>query len=209
MAAKILTTMDDRRIHQPVIYQMKVSLLGVKPSVWRRFQIRSDSTFYQLHLVLQTVMGWKNYHLYQFDVAGVELSDPVTAAEFGTKDAEQIPLDHFLQNEITAFHYEYDFCDGWRHEVVIEKQLPLLNGAPPFLCLAGERACPPEDSGGVKGYAALLQQITKPHRESTTRLLPGDGRFDPEAFDVNQTNVALQALREMKPISPKLLCTVI
>lgn len=195
MTANILTAMDDRRIGQPLVYQMKVTLLGVRPPIWRRFQIRGDSTFYQLHLVLQTLMGWKNYHLYQFDVAGVEFSDPVTAAEFGSKNAEQVRLDYFLQNNINAFLYEYDFCDGWRHEVVIEQQLPLVNAESSSLCLAGERACPPENSGGVKGYATLLQVIADPdRREQAKQLLPADGGFDPEAFDVGQTNLALQDL---------------
>jgi len=196
MTASQASERDNRQIEQPVVYQMMVTLSGVKPAVWRRFQVRSDMTFYELHLALQAVMGWKNHHLYHFDVAGVELSDPVTAAEFDAKNAEKVQLDRFLPGESATFLYEYDFCDNWRHEVVIEKQLPLAGNGHYPLCLAGGRACPPENSGGVEGYATLLQAMADPaHPERAELLATIDGRFDPEVFNAGKANLSLQALR--------------
>ena len=195
MKASLANERSDRQMEQPVVYQMRVTLSSVEPPVWRRFQVRSDMTFYELHLALQAVMGWKNYHLYQFNVAGVELSDPVTAAEFGAGNAETVQLGHFLHGSVGSFLYEYDFCDNWRHEVVVEQRLsPAGNDHFP-LCLAGERACPPENSGGLAGYAALLEALTDPtHPERAELLASVAGRFDPEAFDASKANLALQAL---------------
>ena len=195
MSASLSSEQNNRQIEQPVVYQMIVTLSGVKPPIWRRFQVRSDMTFYELHLALQAVMGWKNHHLYQFDVAAVELSDPVTAAEFGAENAEQIQLDRFLSREAVSFLYEYDFCDNWRHEVVVEKLLPLASNGQYPLCLAGEGACPPENSGGVESYTTLLQAIADPaHPERAELLATISGRFDPEAFDAGEANLSLQAL---------------
>jgi hypothetical protein len=196
MSASLSSEQNNRQIGQPVVYQMIVTLSGVKPPVWRRFLVRSDMTFYELHLALQVVMGWKNYHLYQFNVADVELSDPVTAAEFGAKNAEMVQLGRFLHGNVVSFLYEYDFCDNWRHEVVVEKRLPLASNDHFLVCLAGERACPPENSGGVEGYATLLQAIADPsHPERAELLASIAGRFDPELFDAGKANLALQALQ--------------
>ena len=49
-----------------VVYQIKVTLKGSKPPIWRRMQITSDTTLAKLHRILQRVMGWEGSHLYQF-----------------------------------------------------------------------------------------------------------------------------------------------
>ncbi|HEX6383036.1 MAG TPA: plasmid pRiA4b ORF-3 family protein [Anaerolineae bacterium] len=195
MTAAMYTANDNQQTGPPFVYQIKVTLKGLKPPVWRRLQVRSDMTFYELHLALQAAMGWKNRHLYQFNVGGVELSDPVTAAEFGAWNAEEVRLDQFLHEDTISFLYEYDFCDNWRHEVVIEERLFPLDDVHYPLCLAGKRACPPENSGGIGHYASLLQAMGDPGQPKQAELLTvAGGRFDPEAFDVDETNLTLHAL---------------
>jgi hypothetical protein len=180
--------------NRPVVYQMKVTLVGVAPPVWRRFQVDSEMTFYELHRVLQIVVGWRNYHLYLFNVNGVELSDPVTTLELGTKNAEQIRLSELLQEEPMRFRYEYDFGDRWEHEIELERRL--VGGERPYpICLEGEHPCPPEGSGGSGGYArflASLRERTRPMRltEQGWVRLP----FEPDLFDVNKVNAALSSL---------------
>ena len=181
--------------NQPAVYQMKVTLVGVAPPVWRRFQVDSEMTFYELHRALQIVMGWRNYHLYLFNVNGVELSDPVTTLELGTKNAEQIHLSDLLHDGPMRFRYEYDFGDRWEHE--IELEMRLAGEARPYpICLAGERACPPEGSGGSRGYIRFLESLrerTRPMRltEQGWVRLP----FEPETFDIDKINAALSSLQ--------------
>lgn len=180
----------------PIVYQMKVVLAGIAPPIWRRFQVLSDITFYELHRVLQIVMGWGNYHLYRFAVADTELSDPVTAAELEMKNAEQTTLIQLLHEETLRFAYEYDFGARWEHELLVEERVP-LEGARPFpICLAGENACPPEGSGGSRGYTqflASLQERTRPIRLTDQGWVRPP--YEHTLFDIDKVNAALAALQ--------------
>jgi hypothetical protein len=184
--------------HQPAVLQMKVTLTlaGVTPPVWRRFQVRSDTTFYDLHRALQIVMGWGNFHLYMFVVNGVELSDPVTALELGTKNAEQSLLRELLPSHLLQLRYEYDFANLWDHEIELEARWLLPAGSPQSYprCLAGAGACPPEGSGGSRGYARFLASLNERTRPMQ-RVTPGQIRppFEPEAFDVDRVNKVFAA----------------
>jgi hypothetical protein len=90
---------------------------------------------------------------------------------------------HFDRPGATA-RYEYDFGDGWQHEVTLEAIVPAQAGRRYPICLAGERACPPEDCGGVPGYENLLEVMRDPeHEEYESMLQWVGGRFTPERFD--------------------------
>lgn len=91
--------------------------------------------------------------------------------------------------------YEYDFGDGWEHQILLEKLLPFDDAQALPICVKGKRACPPEDCGGIFGYADLLRTLADPtdpeHQEMLEWL---GGPLDPEAFDIDDTNQALTAL---------------
>ncbi len=178
------------------IYQFKVTLRGIRPPIWRRFQVYDDLTFYQFHHVLQDVMGWYNAHLHVFTVDGWQIADAETLAE-GWSDGEneqKAKLKKYLRREGQKFRYEYDFGDSWEHDVLLEKILPVEPGVFYPRCLKGKRECPPEDCGGVWGYAELLEALTDadhPEREEYLEWL-GD-EFDPEEFDLEAINKSLAA----------------
>jgi len=65
------------------IFQFKVTLKEIQPPNWRRFQVRSDITFRDLHDTLQVVMGWWNTHLHLFQFGRLLLTDADTLAEWG------------------------------------------------------------------------------------------------------------------------------
>ncbi len=166
-------------------YQWKVTLLGLEPPIWRRIQT-GDGTLDDLHEDIQAAMGWTNSHLHHFRIGGQLYGDPRLLQEnFGslgyadstaTRVRDVVPADASR----FAFEYEYDFGDGWEHEVLFEGRPPA--GRHP-LCLEGARACPPEDVGGVWGYADFLEAIGDPAHESHRDLKEWIGRkFDPEAF---------------------------
>jgi hypothetical protein len=185
-----------KRSMTPVVYQIKVSLKGSKPPIWRRIQVTGETTLAQLHRILQRVMGWESYHLYQFVVGGIEYGDPGMLEEMEGEDARRVTLATLVRGEKDTFLYEYDFGDSWDHELLIEKVLPFEAGKRYPVCLTGKRACPPEDCGGIWGYAGFLDAIQDPqHPEHEEMLAWVGGEFDPEAFDVDEVNRELQRLK--------------
>ncbi len=174
------------------IYQMKVTLERTEPPIWRRFQTGGRTTLHHLHQVLQVVMGWENAHLYQFTIGETHYGEPQPDYGFDrldTKDATRFELYQVVHGETTSFTYEYDFGDGWEHEVLIETVLPTEPGVSYPICIEGERACPPEDCGGVWAYAALLETIQNPQDEEYEGMMDWlGGDFDPEAFDMERVN---------------------
>jgi hypothetical protein len=179
-----------------VVYQIKVTLKGSKPPIWRRIQVTSETTLAQLHRILQRVMGWEGYHLYQFVVGGIAYGDPHILEEMEGEDARRVTLATLVRGEKDKFFYEYDFGDSWDHELLIEQMLPPEAGKYYPVCLAGKRACPPEDCGGIWGYAGFLEAIHDPqHPEHEEMLEWVGGEFDPEAFDRDEVNIALQNLK--------------
>lgn len=182
------------------IYQFKISLKGTKPKIWRRIQVSATYTFEDLHVAIQNAMGWDGGHLHQFDMkhprTGEKVSIGQPAPDYGFGygfGPEVIPEDnakitsYFLEPKNKAV-YLYDFGDGWHHDVVLEKIMPPEANVEYPRCVAGKRACPPEDCGGIWGYAELLKIIADPeHAEYKEKMewLEDIGRddFDPDEFD--------------------------
>jgi hypothetical protein len=171
------------------LYQFKVTLLVAKPLIWRRIQVK-DCTLDKLHEHIQTSMGWTNSHLHRFKIGEQRYADPMLMEEdfeeFGYEDSTTTMLSDItpLAGKRFCFEYDYDFGDGWKHEVLFEGCPKMEAGRQYPLCLEGERACPPEDVGGVQGYADFLQAIQdKSHEEREEMFEWVDGWFDPEEFD--------------------------
>lgn len=172
-----------------LIYQFSVTLQEIQPAIWRRFQVRSDITFRDLHNTLQVVMGWWDYHLHLFQVDHLIITDRETLAESGEAGLldDTTPLNAHITQPGTTFTYEYDFGDSWQHVLVLEAVLPAAETAVYPRILAGERACPPEDCGGVRGYQTFLAAIQNPRHPNHAMYWEWVGDdFDPEAFDLEQ-----------------------
>jgi len=166
------------------IYQLKITLKESRPPIWRRFQVRSDVTLAKLHRIIQEVMGWFDGHLHQFIVGRIYygVPDPDDLSE--TRDERKVRLDQILSVPGRKIVYEYDFGDGWEHEIVLEKILSPDPKTRYPRCLDGARACPPEDCGGIYGYADFLEAIRNPEHEEHEEMLEWiGGEFDPEHFD--------------------------
>ena len=180
------------------IYEIKVTLGEIRPPIWRRIQVTSDTTLRKLHRILQEVMGWEDYHLHQFIIDELDYGEPDPEIDYGnpTKSDRTVRLSEVVSGPKTKFAYEYDFGDGWWHEVIIEKILPPQEKVRYPICLAGKRACPPEDCGGPPGYAEFLEAIRDSNHERHEELLEWiGGSFDPDAFDLNQINTQLRRIR--------------
>lgn len=178
------------------VYQLKITLRGSKPPIWRRVLIPSNFSLYKLHQVIQLAMGWTNSHLHQFLIDGRYYSIPSPEDWEPVIDERRHSLAQIAPQVKRKFVYEYDFGDSWEHEIGVEKILPPEPGMKYPVCLKGKRACPPEDVGGVWGYENLLDALSDPkHEEHLSYLTWIGGEFDPEAFKLEEIN---QALRRMK-----------
>ena len=175
------------------LYQFKITLLESQPPIWRRIQIR-NCTLDKLHERIQTAMGWRNCHLHQFKINGERHGDPELIdggheEHFECVDSTQIQISDLVPKggERFLFGYEYDFGDSWHHEILFEGCLQSKRGVPYPICVEGERACPPEDVGGIGGYYRFLKAIADPkHKQHEEMLEWIDGRFDPEKFDAEK-----------------------
>jgi hypothetical protein len=184
-----------KRLPTRAVYQVKVTLKGSKPPIWRRMQVTSETTLIELHRILQRVMGWEGSHLYQFVIGGIAYGDPGMLGELDVEDARTVTLDTLVRGEKSKFLYEYDFGDSWEHELLVEKILPQEEGKRYPLCRTGNRACPPEDCGGIWGYVDFLEAIRDPkHPEHEEMLAWVGGEFNPDAFDLEEVNRKLQRL---------------
>jgi len=182
------------------IYQMKVTLKWSRPPIWRRILVSGDIILNELHWILQIVMGWHNEHLHQFQVGEVSYTD-LTMTEmspFGSEDRDEskFRLSTLARRPKSKLIYEYDFGDGWMHELLVEKILPAEPGTHYPVCLAGKGACPPEDCGGMGGYYDKLEAIRNPRHPEHEDIIDWMGAdFDPDVFDLEKVNKAMRRFR--------------
>jgi len=178
------------------IYQLKITLHDSRPPIWRRVLVPGKFSLYKLHRVFQTVMGWTDSHLHQFIIDRQYFSIPSPDDWEPVIDERRYDLNRIFSGEKKRFLYEYDFGDSWEHLIVVEKILTPERGVKYPLCTEGKRACPPEDVGGVFGYADFLDAIRDPrHKEHESYLEWIGGDFDPEYFDSNEINRELRRIR--------------
>lgn len=169
---------------QPKVFQFKIKLCGIKPMIWRRVLVLSTDTFRDFHHTIQAAMGWEDYHLHQFTIF-----NPQTASEYCLEDNEDNnwKLGQFFSMDNKKASYVYDFGDDWEHEIVLEKILEKSQGQKYPQCIAGERACPPEDCGGIWGYEHLLKVIKDPNHSDYDDIQNlCDEDFNPEEFNCSQ-----------------------
>lgn len=177
------------------IHQLKVTLSEVRPPVWRRLQVASTINLRRLHDVIQAAMGWEQSHLYEFTVAGVSCGEPDLEFDLPTRSAKSTPLRRVAPEAGARLSYVYDFGDNWRHQVVVERVLPPEPGVTYPRCVGGRRACPPEDIGGIWGYAEFLEALRDPtHPDHEQMVTWSGGHFDPAVCDLNVINARLAHL---------------
>jgi hypothetical protein len=134
------------------IYQVKVGLHGAKPPIWRPLELPADTSLADLHHIIQAAFGWEDCHLHAFETAYGTFG--VADRELGHRAEAPVTLEQVAPGVGDRLQYTYDFGDNWTHEIVVEKLLDRQPVAYPR-CTAGRRAAPPEDCGGIWGYAEL------------------------------------------------------
>lgn len=174
------------------VYQFKITLIGITPRIWRKIQVPTTSTFWDLSVAIQDVMDWGGFHLHEFTIM-----DPRT----GVRETIGIPDDEFPERvrqgwttRISRYFtmenrkavYVYDFGDYWEHTVSLEKTLPADPKVTYPRCIGGKRRAPPEDVGGVQGFEEfkkIMQDRT--HKEHDEMEEWYGGEWEPEHFSCN------------------------
>lgn len=176
------------------IYQLRISLRDVTPEVWRRVLVPGGYTLDRVHRTIQYAMGWQGVHLHSFEIGGEQYGEPDPVGELAVRDELDLRLDA-VAGKGDLFRYTYDFGDWWEHELTVED----VFGADPDerypACVAGQRACPPEDVGGPYGYRELLAVLDDPVRASQEVTRGWLGRdHDPDSFDPARVTTLLRRL---------------
>jgi hypothetical protein len=185
---------------QPNAVQLRVTMAETEPPIWRRLVVPWSFTLGQLHQVIQAAFGWWDYHLHQFVIGGLrygdveQIGEPEFEGDSRGFDETEVRLLDFGRGARVAFTYEYDFGDSWEHIVEFEQLLTL--DPPPSVarCIDGGRARPPEDVGGVHGYAGFLEIMAdRRHPEHRDTRRWAGGHFDPAWFDLAMTDRDVKA----------------
>ena len=178
----------------------KVRLRDIEPAIWRQIEVPATYSFWDLHVAIQDAMGWKDYHLHAFrvrrpstdsiDEIGIPDPDlPRTRRDF--LPGWELSLTDYFTGPADPAEYEYDFGDGWVHDLVLDS-IGIRHAKTKYpRCLGGARACPPEDCGGPHGYAMLLQILANPSHEQHEDMVEWvGGALDPEAFHLRAVRFA-------------------
>lgn len=179
------------------VYQLKISLRGAKPPIWRRLEVPADIDLARLHRIVQIAFAWQDSHLHVFDTDYGKFG--IADAELGHRAEKPVTLEQVAPGPGKKFFYTYDFGDDWEHDILVEKVLDRDKTAPYPRCTGGRRAAPPDDCGGMWGYAEHLAALADPrHPEHQDRLdwigLDDPADFDPAAFDPKEVTKALSGL---------------
>ncbi|QJW96363.1 plasmid pRiA4b ORF-3 family protein [Frigoriglobus tundricola] len=177
------------------MFRLKISLKYLTPMIWRRIET-PDCTLWDLHGIIQLCMPWANYHMWDFAVTRAERYGPEDDPEMDYLDAGRVTLSQLAQRGVKKLAYTYDYGDSWDHVVAFEKPVARDPKAKYPRCVAGARACPPEDCGGFPGYENLLAVLAdRKHPDHKDMKKWAGGLIDPEAFDTDAVNADLQKLK--------------
>src|SRR5215470_12897405 len=174
------------------VISLKVTLRGIRPSIWRRLEVPSRMSLSQLHDAIQAAMGWRDGHLYAFDVAGRSYGDPARVDDVANDT--RLTVGGVMKWGVGRFTYTYDFGDDWEHEIVVEGKRAAIEGRRYPACIAGRRNCPPEDCGGVWAYRDFLTALADPssaQADQWSEWMEED--FDPEEFSVELVDARVGA----------------
>lgn len=189
------TSVAPRYIWGPSVHTLRVELLRVEPLVWRRFVVPSETKLPKFNRMLEAVMGWEGYHLHMFEIADLRIGTP-DEDDDDVIDERRITVKQLLPRAGSQVRWAYDFGDNWQHDVVVEAIEEPSSDVRYPMCTAGERACPPEDCGGVGGYEDLREALADPEHceHEWLREWAGVG-FDPDAFDQVAVTKRLRRVR--------------
>lgn len=191
------------------IYQLKIDLKHIEPKITRTILVEDNITFSELADVLMTAFNWSGGHLWQFSFQSggqskgsrraftyiAEAYEDGFDIDENQLEASELELKEILNEERKKINFEYDFGDGWEHEITLQKIVEKDPNITYPICIKGARNAPPEDCGSYPGYEEILEHYANPKKFKKEikefEECHGD-KFDPEYFDINEVNQAIQ-----------------
>jgi hypothetical protein len=168
------------------VVRIRIALNDIEPQIWRRVAVPLDLSLKGLHDVIQAVLAWQDYHLFEFRIGEKVYGLPDPEWDYSRKvhKAKLAKLATFVAQGVSAFDYVYDMGDNWEHTVTVEVVEP-ADAAQKYPCfIDGARRAPPEDVGGVPGYYEFIDAISKPRHREHKQMLEWYGRdYDPDDID--------------------------
>jgi hypothetical protein len=183
------------------IARIRIALEDIEPEIWRRVEVPLDLNLKSLHDVIQAVMGWQDYHLFEFAIGDKAYGLPGPDGDFGRKvlQAKLAKLETFVAQGVNQFAYVYDMGDDWRHTITIEAVEPSAPDQKYPRFIDGARRGPPEDVGGIPGYYEFLDAMAKPrHREHRRMIEWYGGPYDPGDIDSFHLRLRLGAIAKRR-----------
>lgn len=183
------------------IARIRITLKDMEPAIWRRVELPLSNSLKTLHLAIQAVMLFENYHLFRFDVGEASYGIPLDDNWMGrpTRDAANIRLAKLVERGVTTFTYTYDFGDDWRHTIEIEGVFTADPATDYPRFFDGERRAPPEDVGGLPGFEEFLDAMAKPRHPSRKSMLQWYGRpFDPADISPDKIHARMAQLAKRR-----------
>jgi Plasmid pRiA4b ORF-3-like protein len=187
----------------PTTLQLKVTINDTKPPIFRRLIVSNDTSFFELHHIIQIAMGWQNFHLFEFRFNDYVIGIPTEAFEEEASgqetviDADTITLGEVLSDVNDTMIYTYDFGDNWEHEITVEKINADATDYIAPICIEGNLSCPPEDCGGAPGFEHLFKVIKDNQHPDHEQMLNWlDENYTQEGFDIDDVNATLASLED-------------
>lgn len=185
------------------IARLRIQLDGIEPAIWRQIEVPLTTSLKGLHDAIQAVMGWQDYHLYEFEVGDKRygVPDPEWEGMRPILNAKSTRLAALVDRDLRTFTYIYDFGDNWRHSINIEAVADADPRAAYPRFLDGARRGPPEDVGSTEGYYEFLDAVTKPqHPEHRQMLEWHGGPYDPDDINLPMITARLSQLARRRTI---------
>jgi hypothetical protein len=178
------------------IATLRIELQDTDPVIWRQVEVPTSITLKVLHDIIQAVMGWFNYHLWEFTI-GKQRSGLPTNEDWGTEpriESGKVRLRNVLKPGKNVIDYLYDFGDSWGHRITITNIRPAESGVSYPRYIAGEWNAPPENCGGIPGFYALLEAVADPNHPNHAEAKEWLDEYDPKVIDDLSIKYALSRI---------------
>jgi hypothetical protein len=177
---------QEDRVTSDRIARLHIQVDDIEPTIWRRVEVPLNATLKALHEVIQAVMLFEGYHLFQFEIGDRRYGSPDPEWDDDMSDARNIRLDAILARGESRFTYIYDFGDDWRHTIVVEEVVAANPMADYPRFVDGARRAPPEDVGGPPGFEEFLMVVADPAHPEHGNVTTWYGQPF-EAHDISST----------------------
>lgn len=167
------------------IATVRIELRDTDPMIWRQVELPTSVTLKGLHDIVQTVMGWFDYHLWEFTIGRQRYALPMDD-DWGSEpriEASKVRLRDVLKARKTVIDYTYDFGDCWEHRLTVTDIRAGEPGGSYPRYIGGERNAPPEDCGGIPGFYEMLDAITDPNHPGHAEAKEWADEYDPDTID--------------------------